>query len=242
MPRLTSNGRLRGFFLSTLVAATALAAASEASAQGATKIYRSVPSATELNNDLFGRSEEAAPRTRSIRTRGLTAGTGTATAATPGFRAIRWREDQAAAAAPQLVEAPAEAEVFPAPTAVQTASLEGQAAAPTKLAFNIQFAFDSTRILPASQPFIDRLGEVMRAPDNAGKRLMIIGHTDASGPDNYNWRLSVARASAVRDYLVQNWGVSADTFTVEGRGEGELLASIDPFDATNRRVEFYSLD
>jgi len=241
MPALTVCGHLRGLFLSTLVAAAALAAASEVQAEGVTKIYRSLPSASELNNDLFGAAEPAL-QTRSIRTRGLTPGTGTATAASPAFRAIRWREDQAAAAAPELVDAAAEAEVYPAPSSVQTASLEGQAAAPTKLAFNIQFAFDSTRILPVSQPYIDRLGEVMRTPDNAGKRLMIIGHTDASGPDTYNRRLSIARASAVRDYLVEQWGLAPDTFTVDGRGETELLASLDPFDATNRRVEFYALD
>ena len=124
----------------------------------------------------------------------------------------------------------------------QSASLDPVAPAGEKLAFNIQFSFDSTKILTASIAFVDRLGEVLNAPDNLGRPLMIVGHTDASGAESYNWHLSQARAVAIRDYLVGVWNVDPATLAIDARGESEPLNGFSPFDATNRRVEFWALN
>ena len=70
--------------------------------------------------------------------------------------------------------------------------------------------------------------------------IEIIGHTDSTGSDAINDPLSVARAQATRDYLVQH-GVAATRMSIAGRGEREPVASNDTETgrAANRRVEIY---
>lgn len=68
--------------------------------------------------------------------------------------------------------------------------------------------------------------------------VIVIGHTDTVGNDEFNDALSLKRADAVRESLVQI-GVPADTIEIRGAGEKELL--VDTPDNTdepqNRRVE-----
>ena len=53
------------------------------------------------------------------------------------------------------------------------------------------------------------------------RSIVIVGHTDPLGSTEYNQRLSLARANAVRDQMVSQ-GVSANVIQTEGRGETEL--------------------
>jgi OOP family OmpA-OmpF porin len=64
------------------------------------------------------------------------------------------------------------------------------------------------------------------------------GHTDAVGTDQYNMRLSLRRANAVRDYLIAG-GISASRIRAEGFGESQPVASNETAEgrAQNRRVE-----
>jgi OOP family OmpA-OmpF porin len=56
-------------------------------------------------------------------------------------------------------------------------------------------------------------------PDVAGEtRVTIEGHTDNTGSEAYNQKLSEQRANIVRDYAVSQ-GVAASTITIEGKGE-----------------------
>jgi len=221
-PVLTS--RRIAALLTLMIGATI---AGSASGQTATKVYRSVPTAEELAADLFGAPVVAGEefQTRGgIRTRGLR----------PGGSNLNPDEYQSSYTGPK-----ADAEVYAAAAADTVTDVpEGR----NKLAFNIQFAFDSTRVLTNSQPYMDRLGEVLSSDDYADKGIVIVGHTDASGPDAYNQRLSVARANAVRDYLIGSWLIDPSRLRVDGKGEAQLLASLDPYDATHRRVEFWSND
>jgi len=67
----------------------------------------------------------------------------------------------------------------------------------------------------------------------------IQGHTDSTGPMQYNMKLSERRAASVKDYLVGR-GVSAARFTVKGFGPHEPLVENDTAAnrALNRRVDF----
>jgi outer membrane protein OmpA-like peptidoglycan-associated protein len=49
-------------------------------------------------------------------------------------------------------------------------------------------------------------------------RLHLVGHTDPTGPDDYNDELSLRRAKAVRTFLTER-GYPAGRITIEGRGE-----------------------
>ena len=112
----------------------------------------------------------------------------------------------------------------------------------TALGMNILFEYNSTNVLPESVPYLERLGEVLNLPENQGKVINIIGHTDATGSSAYNQGLSEQRALAVGQYLVDAWHISPDRLGVEGRGEAQPLAGTDPNDGVNRRVEFYALE
>jgi outer membrane protein OmpA-like peptidoglycan-associated protein len=68
-------------------------------------------------------------------------------------------------------------------------------------------------------------------------KVVIEGHTDAKGRPQYNDALSLRRAAAVRDYLVQVKGVSAQVLMVEGKGSRKPIDP-DPYNPRNRRVQF----
>ena len=50
--------------------------------------------------------------------------------------------------------------------------------------------------------------------------IVVVGHADRIGTENYNLRLSTRRANSVKDYLVKQ-GLPADKIQAEGRGEFE---------------------
>ena len=66
--------------------------------------------------------------------------------------------------------------------------------------------------------------------------ITVVGHTDASGSDKYNFDLGLKRAKAVRDYIISR-GYPADNVAApESRGESELLPGFDPLSVEQRRV------
>lgn len=69
-------------------------------------------------------------------------------------------------------------------------------------------------------------------------RLIVVGHTDRAGPEDYNLRLSKRRADAVKAELVR-LGVPANQIMAEGRGEADpLVPTADGVrEPQNRRVE-----
>jgi outer membrane protein OmpA-like peptidoglycan-associated protein len=101
----------------------------------------------------------------------------------------------------------------------------------------INFAFDSHQLLPSAFAVLDSLAEGIKLTD-ASKRVLIMGHTDAVGGEGYNLQLSERRANVVRDYLIQQHGISAARLQSFGRGEGALLVPEAPNSAMNRRVGF----
>ena len=111
---------------------------------------------------------------------------------------------------------------------------------PRAFAFLVRFGFDSAEVLPESRPYLDSVGGMLRLPEAEGKRVAIVGHTDASGPDGYNQALSERRAAAVRGYLRSKFGIAPERLEAVGKGEGAPLPGLDPSAPRNRRVEFYA--
>ncbi len=102
----------------------------------------------------------------------------------------------------------------------------------------VLFEFDDSALIESSRSTLDMVGAVMKEyPDIA---IEIVGHTDSSGPAEYNQNLSVRRAESVRTYLSQNFGLGASRVTARGGGENFPIASNDNRTgrALNRRVEF----
>jgi OOP family OmpA-OmpF porin len=65
------------------------------------------------------------------------------------------------------------------------------------------------------------------------------GHTDSVGPDAYNQKLSQRRADAVKQVLVNQYGVGGNRVQSKGYGETRPVAdnATDAGRAVNRRVE-----
>ena len=100
------------------------------------------------------------------------------------------------------------------------------------------FSFDSgsAAIKPQMRPVLDQFAQGL----SANQRVTIVGHTDNVGGDALNNRLSLDRASSVREYL-RAQGVDPSRMMVNGRGESQPVASNDTAQgrAENRRVEVF---
>lgn len=98
------------------------------------------------------------------------------------------------------------------------------------------FGFDSSALRDTSKENLQKLARIMNDDDDTN--LMIVGHTDSTGDENYNLRLSDRRAQSAADYLIEQ-GIDANRVQVEGRGEYEPIAENDTEAGRqeNRRVE-----
>lgn len=124
-------------------------------------------------------------------------------------------------------------------TKTSIAATQNQASTADTVGLPIQFAYNSTEILEHSKPFLNEIGKMMGLADYSNEKLVIEGHTDAIGSEGYNQHLSERRAAAVKNYLAANYQISSNRLFVSGKGESSPLEGKNPFDATNRRVQFY---
>ncbi|MGL0936410.1 OmpA family protein [Vibrio vulnificus] len=98
------------------------------------------------------------------------------------------------------------------------------------------FATGSSKLSAGGKQALTPLAEVLiKYPDAEAE---IVGHTDSTGSEKVNQRISEQRAQAVADYLVEQ-GVKAEQLKVRGAGESQPIASNKTAEgrAQNRRVE-----
>jgi outer membrane protein OmpA-like peptidoglycan-associated protein len=109
----------------------------------------------------------------------------------------------------------------------------------TSITLNVFFEFNSDKILPDYYRDLDKLGNVLTAPEYTANRVQVEGHTDSIGSDSYNLRLSERRAESVKQYLVQRFQIPSDRLVVRGFGKSQPIASNATPDGRdkNRRVE-----
>ncbi|MDT7942616.1 MAG: OmpA family protein [Bacteroidota bacterium] len=101
---------------------------------------------------------------------------------------------------------------------------------------NIFFDFDKATLRPESKVELDRVYTILT--ENPRMKVRIAGHTDNIGSEEYNQRLSEARAKAVYDYLISR-GISADRLSYIGYGESRPIDTNETSEGrqNNRRVE-----
>ena len=102
---------------------------------------------------------------------------------------------------------------------------------------NINFDFDSAALRPDARDKLARVVDILQK--NPGVNVMVIGHTDSTGPEDYNKQLSLRRAESVADYLADN-NINVGRMSIDGKGESQPLVSNNTRAgrAVNRRVEF----
>ncbi|MFP5426870.1 MAG: OmpA family protein [Gammaproteobacteria bacterium] len=99
------------------------------------------------------------------------------------------------------------------------------------------FNSGSAQLKPASTKFLVNAFAGIKA--KPGWLIVITGHTDATGSDEQNLRLSRARAAAVHDWIQHMGEIPGNCFAVQGLGASEPVASNDTEQgrSANRRVE-----
>jgi len=107
--------------------------------------------------------------------------------------------------------------------------------------YGIRFETGSDVVMPESAPVLRQVASYMEA--NAAVKLKITGHTDNVGAAPSNLDLSKRRAAAVAKVLAEQFGVAADRFETDGKGDTQAVASNAKPEgrAMNRRVEFAKL-
>ena len=101
---------------------------------------------------------------------------------------------------------------------------------------NVKFAHDSSNIMGQYSSKIREVVDFMN--ENRGYSVVIDGHTDSRGREEYNKALSLKRASAVAEALKQ-LGVDSDRIVINGYGETNPIATNETLEgrAQNRRVD-----
>jgi len=106
------------------------------------------------------------------------------------------------------------------------------------LSSQASFEINSAELNPGFLPALNRLSSLMQEYEKTA--LHVIGHTDSTGTNELNDRLSRKRAVSVAGYINKS-GIDRRRFNVEGRGEYEPRETNDTVDGrrANRRVEIY---
>ncbi len=100
---------------------------------------------------------------------------------------------------------------------------------------SIRFDEASAAIDPGSREVLDEVAGALRPC--VGSIIAITGHTNASGDEAANYRLSRQRADAVRRALSAR-GIPADGLRAAGVGSQQPVKGLEPADPANRRIEF----
>lgn len=102
----------------------------------------------------------------------------------------------------------------------------------------IQFEYNKSNIKEESYGLLDEVVTVIR--DNPHiRKIAIEGHASSEGEEDFNKRLSDARAKSVRSYLTEH-GIEDGMLTAQGFGEERPIADNETESGRekNRRVEF----
>lgn len=106
-----------------------------------------------------------------------------------------------------------------------------------RVELNVRFNFDKDTIHKDSYQDIKDLADFMKQfPQTT---TVVKGYTDSTGPEAYNQKLSERRANAVRNAIVDEYGIAADRVSAVGYGEADPVAdnSTKEGRAMNRRVD-----
>ena len=115
-------------------------------------------------------------------------------------------------------------------------------AAPPQVRLPIYFEFDSATPTPEARALLEQVGTALQSSDLESFHFLVEGHTDDVGSEDYNERLSVARAKAVASYL-EGQGIPEERLRPAGKGESSPVASNESEEGRqrNRRVDFVNL-
>ncbi len=95
-----------------------------------------------------------------------------------------------------------------------------------RVELDVKFDFDKSRVREESYSDIKNLADFMQQYPQT--TTVVEGHTDSVGTDQYNQRLSERRAEAVRNVLVNEYGVQGNRVNSVGYGESARSLTTPP--------------
>jgi OOP family OmpA-OmpF porin len=103
------------------------------------------------------------------------------------------------------------------------------------------FALSSNKIKPSGQEKLDEMVEHLKGMQY--DTVLVVGHTDPTGPKAMNDKLSKRRAQAVKQYLIAK-GVDPKRIKTEGKGGAEPVAKTQNCDSLPRaeKIACYAPD
>ena len=87
------------------------------------------------------------------------------------------------------------------------------------------YAINSPVITLDQQPNIEMIAKYLK--NNIGSKVVIKGYSSAEGDEDFNKKLSVARAESVKTMLIEKYDIDADRITAQGAGVGNMFAEND---------------
>ncbi len=127
--------------------------------------------------------------------------------------------------APVVAQAQAQPVVAPAPQPVEKEVTD-------TYELLVEFDFDKSNIRSVYEPQFREIADKLNSDSNVS--MMIEGHTDWIGTDEYNQALSIRRAQAVKQKFVDDYGFSPDRIDIEGYGESRPKASNETAEGRQR--------
>jgi outer membrane protein OmpA-like peptidoglycan-associated protein len=110
-----------------------------------------------------------------------------------------------------------------------------------KVDLEIYFDYNSVELTPKAAPQLNSLGKALTSQELAGSVIMLGGHTDAKGSDEYNQGLSERRAETVKRFLIDSYKIPAANLVTAGYGKKGPKNPNDLYAAENRRVEIVNV-
>lgn len=105
----------------------------------------------------------------------------------------------------------------------QDAANNTPASAPTSiLEAIVSFAFNQAVIQHSQMPTIERIATYLK--DNPGVNAVINGYASPEGTEDYNMKLSQRRAEAMKEVLVDKYGIEASRIEAIGHGIGDIFS------------------
>jgi adhesin transport system outer membrane protein len=120
---------------------------------------------------------------------------------------------------------------------IETIDIAGESTERVKIDVSVGFAYKSTALSAESVPALADAAMLLRKFPAAD--AIVAGYTDSVAPQDYNVKLSQQRAEAVREALIDDYGIDPSRLAAIGYGKDSPIADNETAAgrAKNRRVE-----
>lgn len=118
-------------------------------------------------------------------------------------------------------------------------AIKGAAAKPKAeraVSLQVYFEYNSDILSEDAKKQLAPVGEALASSKLKTVEFTIEGHTDSKGGSSYNQQLSERRATAVKEFLVSEYGIEGSRISAVGKGKSTPFDRAHPESGVNRRV------